>query len=76
MKSNVTEITINAMVTSFGTIKNLYEDIKIQLDEHEKSVDIIPVLKDDNNDESVYITLNKQQCLALASILKSIASLI
>lgn len=73
MKANFTEVIINAEISSFGVIENKYSNIKVLLNECDKEVDISPMLQDENNEEAVYITLNKEQCVLLASVLKAYA---
>lgn len=76
MKPNYTEITINTDVEAFGVIHNMYSNIKVSLNEADGEVTLSPILQDESNEEAIFITFNKEQCLNLAAILKVYASLI
>jgi hypothetical protein len=74
--TNLTEIIVNADITSFGNIQSMYKDIKLSLNTGDKEVDISPILVDENNEEAIYITLDKNECKVLAAILNAYSDLL
>lgn len=71
----MSEVIINAQITSFGEIQNFYLGLKILLNAADNEVDISPILQDENKHESIYITLDKEKCKTVAAILNAYADL-
>lgn len=74
MIANYTEIIINADISAFGFIENKYRNIKLMLNEGDKEVEISIMLQNEEDDEAVFINLNKVQCIAMANILETFAN--
>lgn len=74
--TNFTELTISAEISSFGAIQAFYKNLKISPNIADREVDIVPMLQNEEKEEAIYITLNKEQCKVLAAILNAYSDLL